>query len=122
MQITPIGMTTTIAQRIGKNAADARKTQRRTQAEVAEKLGIDTVSLSRIERGVVAPGLATLEALADELSIPLSQLFDGASTRSATVVDSIAGKIDSLNEADRIFLLNQLNAWVEKLGEKRPKS
>ncbi len=89
---------------------------------MAEKLGIDTVSLSRIERGVVAPGLGTLEALADELNVPLSQLFDGASARSAAVVDSIAGKIDSLNESDRIFLLNQLNAWVEKLVEKRPKN
>jgi len=113
-------MTTThIAQKVGKNLAAARKQASRTQADIAESIGIDTVSLSRIERGVVAPGLATLEALATELNVPLGRLFDGASTHSATLADTIVDQIEPLNEADRLFLLDQLNAWVQKLQEKR---
>jgi transcriptional regulator with XRE-family HTH domain len=44
-------MSNDIAVRIGKNIAAARKQSERTQADVAEAIGIDTVSLSRIERG-----------------------------------------------------------------------
>lgn len=53
-------MSKNIAVRLGRNIADARKASGRTQAEIAEKVGIDTVSLSRIEREAVSPSIATL--------------------------------------------------------------
>ena len=53
-------MSKDIAVRLGRNIAEARKASGRTQAEVAEKVGIDTVSLSRIERGTVSPSITTL--------------------------------------------------------------
>jgi transcriptional regulator with XRE-family HTH domain len=110
-------MSNEIAVRIGKNIASARKAAGRTQAEVAEKIGIDTVSLSRIERGVVTPGLPTLDNIANELHVPLGRLFDGASASSSTLADTIISELEPLSEADRLFLLGQLQAWARKLKE-----
>jgi transcriptional regulator with XRE-family HTH domain len=108
-------MSNDIALRIGKNIAMARKSSERTQAEVAEKVGIDTVSLSRIERGTVTPGVPTLDKIADELGVPLARLFDGASTNSTTLADTIISLLEPLKEQDRLFLLDQLQAWSKKL-------
>jgi transcriptional regulator with XRE-family HTH domain len=110
-------MSNDIAVRIGKNIASVRKAAGRTQAEVAEKIGIDTVSLSRIERGVVTPGVPTLDNIARELRVPLGRLFEGASASSSALADTIISELEPLNEADRLFLLNQLQAWARKLKE-----
>lgn len=109
-----------IAVRLGKNIAEARKKSGKTQAEIAEKVGIDTVSLSRIERGTVNPSIATLERIADALGEPLSRLFDGVSSGTTTLANDIAALLEPLSESDRMFLLEQLQAWSAKLAEKLP--
>lgn len=110
-----------IAVRIGKNIASARKAAGRTQAEVAEKIGIDTVSLSRIERGVVTPGLATLDNLANQLDISLGELFNGATTNTAAMAESIGAELAQLNEEDRLFLMSQIKIWVQRLRQTQRK-
>ena len=69
-------MSNSIAARLGKNIAAVRKASGKTQAEIAEKVEIDTVSLSRIERGIVCPSIATLDRIAKVLDKPLGRLFD----------------------------------------------
>lgn len=108
-------MSNEIAIRIGRNIATARKAANMTQAEVAEQVGIEIVSLSRIERGVVTPGVPTLDRIADALGIALGRLFDGASSNTATLADNIISQLEPLSEDDRLFLLHQLEAWAEKL-------
>lgn len=112
-------MSRNIAVRLGKNIAAARRASGRTQAEVAEKIGIDTVSLSRIERGTVCPSIATLERIADELNEPLGGLFDGTSSGIATLAEDVATLLKPLSENDRMFLLEQIQAWAGKLSKKR---
>lgn len=109
-------MNTDIAQRIGKNIAHARKTAGKTQAQIAERIGIDTVSLSRIERGVVTPGIPTLEKIAHELNVSMTLFFDGASSNSASLADSIITQLEPLHRDDRLFLLEQIRIWAEKLS------
>ena len=87
-------MSKDIAVRLGRNIAEARKASGRTQAEVAEKVGIDTVSLSRIERGTVSPSITTLDRIADVLGEPLGRLFDGASSGTAALADDIAALLE----------------------------
>lgn len=111
-------MSNDIALRIGKNIATARKAAGRTQAEVAEKVGIDTVSLSRIERGTVTPGVPTLDKIADELGVALGRLFDGASSNTTALADNIISQLEPLSEIDRLFLLDQLQVWAQKLVKK----
>lgn len=86
-----------------------------TQAEVAEQIGIEIVSLSRIERGVVMPGVPTLDRIANTLKVALGRLFDGASSNAHTLADNILSQLEPLNEDDRLFLLDQLEAWAKKL-------
>ena len=111
-----------IAVRLGKNIAAARKACGKTQAEVAEKIDIDTVSLSRIERGVVTPGIPTLDRIAKALGVPLGSLLDGASSGTATLADTIASLLERLDETDRLFLFEQIELWVKQLSERRYKN
>ncbi|WP_034301610.1 helix-turn-helix domain-containing protein [Herbaspirillum sp. RV1423] len=112
-------MSNDIAVRIGRNIASARKAQQRTQADVAEAVGVDTVSLSRIERGVVTAGIPTLDKIADELGVPLGRLFDGASANSSALADNIIAQLEPLKDADRLFLVEQFQVWAKKLASKK---
>ncbi|MDR3087074.1 MAG: helix-turn-helix domain-containing protein [Azoarcus sp.] len=112
-------MSKDIARRIGRNIAETRKAAGRTQAEVAEKVGIDTVSISRIERGIVTPSLTTLNKIADGLDVALNCLFEGASSNTAALTDNIVSQLKPLNDADRLFLLEQLQAWSKKLSDRK---
>jgi transcriptional regulator with XRE-family HTH domain len=112
-------MSKEIARRIGRNIAETRKAAGRTQAEMAEKVGIDTVTVSRIERGIVTPRLTTLNKIADELNVALNCLFEGASPNTATLTDNIVSQLEPLNDADRLFLLEQLQVWSRKLSGRK---
>jgi transcriptional regulator with XRE-family HTH domain len=46
------------------------------QEALAQKAGISTGSLSRIERGVASPAWATVRCIADALDISLIELVD----------------------------------------------
>ncbi|MFX9638747.1 helix-turn-helix transcriptional regulator, partial [Acinetobacter baumannii] len=46
-----------------------------TLADVSAAIGLDKGYLSKVERGLKAPSIATLLKLAAALSIPVSQLF-----------------------------------------------
>lgn len=112
-------MSHSISQRIGKNIATARKLSGKTQAEIAEKVDIDTVSLSRIERGIVTPSIPTLNKIADALNVGISQLFDGVSVNTDTLIDTIYEQLTPLDETDRLFLIEQIKAWSKKLSSKK---
>lgn len=46
-----------------------------TQASLATRAGVDTATISRIERGVADPTMSTLERLASALYVPTPDLF-----------------------------------------------
>ena len=54
---------------IGENVKKYREKANLTQAELAEKVGIGTASVSRIERGEKRMKMETLRAFADALDI-----------------------------------------------------
>ena len=108
------------AVRIGRNIASARRATNRTQADVAERLGIDTGSLSRIERGVITPNLPMLDRISDELGIPLWQVLGTASSSSIVMAENIASQLEKLNLAERLFLMEQIETWVSKLSALSP--
>lgn len=60
---------------IGENIKKYREKAGLTQAELAEKVGIGTASVSRIERGEKRMRLETLHAFADTLEISVGLLF-----------------------------------------------
>lgn len=109
-----------IAIRIGRNIASARKSAHRTQADLAEKLGIETGSLSRMERGVIMPGIPMLDRIADELGVALWQLLGTASSSSVVMAENIVKQLEKLNQAERLFLLEEIERWVAKLSSVFP--
>lgn len=64
--------------RLGRNLAARRKALGLTQAQVAERLGVDTETLSRFERGKHVPSLLTLERLAAVLAATCAELLQEA--------------------------------------------
>jgi transcriptional regulator with XRE-family HTH domain len=64
-----------IATIVGANITARRKLRGWNQAEFAEKMGIGADSLSRIERGFIAPRFQRLEQLAEILECSVADLF-----------------------------------------------
>ena len=64
-----------VAAVVGGNISARRKLLRYTQAELAEKLNIGADSLSRIEKGVVAPRFQRLADIAAALDCSMADLF-----------------------------------------------
>lgn len=62
-------------QQIGERILFYRKLKGLTQDQLGEQIGIDSKSISRIERGSISPSLDTLYKAASVLGIQVSQLF-----------------------------------------------
>lgn len=60
---------------VGANITARRRLKGWNQAAFAERLGIGADSLSRIERGLVAPRFPRLEQMAELLECPVAELF-----------------------------------------------
>ncbi len=60
---------------VGKRVQEYRKQKSYTQDKLAEMIGIDTVSLSKIETGKNYPSPDTLKKIADVLGINIYELF-----------------------------------------------
>ena len=58
---------------ISKNISKWRKRNELTQAQLAEKLNIETETISRLERGKHLPSLVTLHKIADQFSISIAE-------------------------------------------------
>jgi len=67
--------TQSVAAVVGGNISARRKLLRYTQAELAEKLNMGPDSLSRIEKGVVAPRFQRLSGIATALDCSIADLF-----------------------------------------------
>ena len=71
-----------LASIVGANIAALRAARGWNQTQLAEKLGMGADSLSRMERGVVAPRFARLELFADILGCTVAELFFTAADRA----------------------------------------
>jgi transcriptional regulator with XRE-family HTH domain len=63
--------------RLGGRISKLRKTQGWTQAELAERVGIDRSFLADVERGKRNISILNVEIIAKGLKISLSRLFSG---------------------------------------------
>jgi len=56
---------------MGQILQDARKSEKVTQKELAGRLGVDKSYISKIEKGVIEPGIAMFYRIASELGLSL---------------------------------------------------
>lgn len=93
---------------LGANISERRKKLGWTQAELAERIGVDTETVSRFERGSNLPSLQRLEKLADVLKLPLYRLVAASSPRADDQAFVLNEWISELSSKDREFALNTL--------------
>lgn len=56
---------------VGQLISDARKQERLTQAELAEKVGTNKSYISRIEKGAIEPGVGLFFRIIDALGLKM---------------------------------------------------
>jgi len=92
---------------VGGNISSRRKAMGFTQAQFAETLGIGPDSLSRIEKGVVAPRLERLAEIAKALDCAVADLFRMEGDPLSVKLDSLTDMLRHLppDAQEEIFVL-----------------
>jgi transcriptional regulator with XRE-family HTH domain len=104
--------------RLARNIATRRKVLGLTQAQLAEKLSVETETLSRFERGKHLPSLATLERLAGLLQVTVSELLAEQPKIADDDALVISSWIAHLDEDDKRFARTILKQCCEHLEAK----
>lgn len=100
---------------LGRNIAQRRLVLGLTQAELAERLSADTVTISRFERGSHLPSLLRLEKIAETLEMPLAELLSQSSSLCSDQSLLMQSWITGLSEPDRQLVLEMLQTWCSRL-------
>lgn len=109
-----------LAVRLSRNIAGRRRALDLTQAQLAERLGVDTETLSRFERGKHLPSLATLERLAEQLQTTVAALLDEAAPQADDDALAMTAWLMRLDEEDRAFVRDQLKRTCNYLEGRHP--
>lgn len=112
-----------LAKIFGNNIRKKRKELYLTQDELAERLGIGQQSLSRIERGVMAPKFERLEDIANALQCSVSALFYAERCEKDEIDWIIRENLQDLQEKEQKIILKLIAevSAVLKEGAKRAK-
>ncbi len=87
---------------LGRNIQTYRKLRRITQEKLAETIGIDTISLSKIETGRNYPTAENLAKIADILAIELYELFiDDRAKSNEELLKEIYSSIDKISQDNK---------------------
>lgn len=109
----------TLAVKIGRNVAARRKATDWTQARLAERVGVDTETISRFERGATLPSLVTLQKLAVALNTTIADLLNESSPMPNDQARAISAWLSGLKTKDRIFAVEILKSCCEHLGRRK---
>jgi len=106
--------TSTLGVRIGQNIRAARTQMGLTQGQLAETLGIENVTMSRIETGSQVPSITRLQQVAGVLGTTLSILVaDGADSinTAALLGEAMDGLPPREQEFVRSFVVTYCRHW-----------
>ena len=110
-----------INRRIGKTIARKRKVAGYTQEDVAEHLGIGNEAFSRIERGLVSPGIHKLYELADLFRCGVETFLVESSRRPSDQAEYISQMLAKNSVADRQLIVSIVEKLSRHLGRKNAK-
>lgn len=107
------------AQALGKRIKDLRLDKRWTQANLAEAVGCESMTVSRYERGEYAPSIEVLEQIAKALDVDIGEFFNNR--RDDAIVHSKLRHdlCDIAYRADADALKEIVNAANKILARKR---
>lgn len=92
------------------NIANIRRARGLTQADLADMAGITQPTVSRAEKGDDGCTLGILKAIAEALSVPLSDLFAESRTPAETIVLSAFRKLPADRQRGWLDLAETLTA------------
>lgn len=107
---------------VGVTIATRRKAKGLTQAQLAEALGIEKETVSRIETGAISTTLSRLVQIADVLECPVCALFPVTTISAPTGSDSysdqlkyIATLLESLDSERRLMVVRLVGDIIKLL-------
>jgi transcriptional regulator with XRE-family HTH domain len=104
-----------LAKTVGYAIAIQRRNAGLTQRQLAERLGIEAETVSRMEHGKYPPTIARLEQLADILDCPVTRFFGCPTNAERTLADRIADKIQSLPKERHEIVVQFVSDLVKAL-------
>ena len=107
-----------LAKRLGSNLSERRKQLGWTQEMVAERVGVDAETISRIERGAHLPSLPTLDRLAVALRCSAGDLLSNEGPEDASEAATFGAWISELGADDRVFVMTVVRNCCEYLGNR----
>lgn len=108
-----------IADRLGRNIKQCRTALDLTQAQLAERLGMETETLSRFERGKHLPTLKNLLRLAEVLRTTAADLLGEVAQAPSEEATMAAAWLDGLSAEDRAFALALLKQCCDYLVKRQ---
>lgn len=97
---------------IARRIKTARKNNNITQAELAERIGISTNAIAKLESNLMTASLQTLINISNELNIEIEYLFidESMEDKKLTNVDIFLNSIISkLSQKDKEFIIHIIN-------------
>ena len=98
-------MTENTSDGVAARLRTARRTAGLTQRQLADRLGVESITVSRWERGVTSPSLPRLQRIAEITETTMSDLVraPAAATEQATELQAIRAELAETRElVDRI--------------------
>jgi transcriptional regulator with XRE-family HTH domain len=117
-----MGESTEERQRLGKKLglciSERRKFLNWTQNQLAERIDVDTETISRFERGATVPSLITLDRIATVLKVGIADLLTDASANPTDQAIRIARLLESLPTEDSNYVFEQIMGLCMHLRKK----
>lgn len=110
-----------LAVRLGTKIAALRRTCNWTQADLAERIGVDTETISRFERGATLPSLMTLEKVSYSLQVGIGELLAETSVQPDDQASMLSAWLVELDEADRNFVVDLVRQTCDHLRQNHAK-
>ncbi|WP_233831748.1 helix-turn-helix domain-containing protein [Paraburkholderia sp. ZP32-5] len=101
---------------VGSNIKARRAELGLTQNALAQALGVEIETISRYERGAVAPSFPQLEKLCTALSVKAWQLFSDGSVVPNANGQTLDDLLADLSGRDREFVLDFVRGYVAHHG------
>lgn len=103
---------------LGERLKKARKDCGLTQEQLAERSGLSTRHIAKIEKGDVNPSFEVLSTLVKTLGVSFDAIFDPASEQVEADLQEIAGLYRACPEQGRRLILAAVRAMVKALMDK----
>jgi transcriptional regulator with XRE-family HTH domain len=101
---------------LGRNIAQRRKSLALTQNQLAERLGVETETISRFECGVSLPSLRRLTSLSEVLETSVTELLSQAISNRSDQALMIEHWLQDLSPHSRGYVVESVRQLCEHLS------